>query len=62
MDYTVVQLGQLGAVPTVGCSYKVACNALKAVDTCATALWALVQTGCGIFITTIHATVAVVVY
>lgn len=42
MHYSVVELCELAAVPTVGGAYQVACDALKLVDVVAVALGALV--------------------
>lgn len=61
MDYAVVQLGQLRAVPTVGSTYQIAGDALQAVDAFASALRTFIQTSLGVFVATIHTAVAVVI-
>lgn len=59
---TVVQLCQLGLVPTVGGTHEVTRDALETVNVVAAATWTLVHNLFGILVTAIHATVACVVY
>ncbi len=62
MDYAVVEFGKLGVVPTVSRADKVACDALEAVDVMGMAPGAFFKVGSGVFISTIHAAVSVVVH
>ena len=59
--YAVVEFGELCLVPTVGCTYKVSCDALQLVKVLATALGALLKVLCGVLVPAVEATVAVVV-
>ena len=61
MHYTVVELGKFATVPSVGCTYKVACDALQLVDVVTVALRALMQIFGGVLISAVQATVTVVV-
>ena len=61
MDDTVLELGELAAVPAVGGADEVACDALQAVDVVAVAAGALVEVIGSVLIAAIHAAVAVVV-
>jgi hypothetical protein len=62
MGYAVVQLSQFTTVPTVGGTYEVTCDALQFIDIGRTALRTSLQMVVGILVTTVHATVAVVVH
>jgi hypothetical protein len=62
MHYSVVELGKFATVPTVGCSYKVACDALQLVDVVTVALRALMQIFGGVLISAVQATVTVMVH
>ena len=61
MNYTVVELGKLAAVPTVGGSNQVTSDALELVDVMAVALGALMQILSSVLISAVQASVAVVV-
>ena len=62
MYHSVLELGQFGAVPTSCCTYKVACDSLELVDLCALAVRTLLKILVIILKSSVHATVAVVVY
>ena len=62
MDYAVVQLGQLRAVPTVGSTYQITGDTLQAVDAFASALRTFFQSCLGVFVTTIHTAITVMIY
>ena len=62
MYHSILELGQLGAVPTACCSYKVTGDSLELVDLCALAVWALLEVLVCVLEATVHTTVAVVVY
>ena len=59
MYHTVVQLGQLGLVPTVGSTHEVTRDALKTVYVVAAATGTFVHNLLGILVTAIHATVEI---
>ena len=59
---TVAELCELTAVPTACCTYEVTGDSLEFVNVLATAVWAFYKTFISILETTVHATVAVVVY
>ena len=61
MDYSIVQLGEFGGVPSVSGAYEVACDALEAVDCRASAFRACFGVVRGILMAAVHAAVAVVV-
>lgn len=62
MYYAVVKLGEFSLVPTVGCTYKVTCNALQLIKVLAVALRALLKVLYRVLMTAVETTVAVVVY
>ena len=45
MNNAVVELGEFGLVPTVGCAYEIACYTLQSVDSMAAAVRAGVEFG-----------------
>ena len=57
----VVEFCELAAVPAVGCTHEVAGDALQLVNMAATALRTDFQMVVGVFVTAVHAAVAVVV-
>ena len=59
---TVVQLCQLGLVPTVGSTHEVTRDALETVNVVTAATGTFVHHLLGILVSAIHATVACVVY
>lgn len=62
MNYSVTQLSQLTAVPTVGGTYQITGDTLESIDVGSTTLRTYGQTLGGILIAAIHTAVAVVVY
>ncbi len=62
MGYTVVELGKLATVPTVGSTYQVTGDALQLVDVVAAALRTNLQVGISILVAAVQTAVAVVVY
>ena len=61
MDDAVIKFCQFRAVPTLGSAYKVASNALQFIDIGTTALGTSDKFLLSIFVTTIHASVTVVI-
>lgn len=62
MNHTVAELGELAAVPSAGSTYEVTGDSLKLVYLFAAAVRALLHVLLCIFISAVHATVAVVVH
>ena len=62
MGYSVVELGKLAAVPTVGGSYQVTGDALQLVDVVAAALRTYLEVGISILGAAVETAVAVMVY
>ena len=62
MGYTVVKLGELCLIPTIGCADKVACDALQLVYAVATTLGAGLHRGVGILVAAVETAVSVVVH
>ena len=61
VNYAVAELGELAAVPSVGCSHEITCDALKLVNLLASAVWTLLHVLLCILVSAVHAAVAVVV-
>ena len=61
MDYAVIQFGKFGVVPTVGRSDEVAGDALQTVDVVTVAVRTLLKILLSVFISAVHAAVAVMV-
>ena len=53
MYYAVVEFRELCLVPTVGCTNKVACDALQLVKVLAVALWTLLKALCRVLETAV---------
>ncbi len=62
MGYSVVELGQLAAVPAVCSTYQITGDALQLVDVVAAALRTNLEVGVSILVATVETAVAVVVY
>ncbi len=62
MDYAVVEFGKFGLVPAVGGSYKISGDALQFVNVAASAFRTNFEFALCVFISAVHASVAVVVY
>ena len=62
MNHAVAELGELSAVPAVGCSYEVSCDTLELVDVLSTAVRTFGESLFRILKSAVHATVAVVVH
>ena len=62
MYHTVLELGELTAVPAACCADEVTCDSLELVDVLATAVWALYESLFCILESAVHAAVAVVVH
>ena len=62
MNDTVAELGELAAVPTACGTYEVTCDALELVDVFSAAVWTLGESLLCVLISTVHATVAIVVH
>ena len=60
--YSVVEFGELSAVPTTCRTDKVTCDSLELVYVCSSAVRTFLKTLLGVFKTAVHASVAVVVY
>ena len=61
MCHTVVKLSEFATVPTVGRAHQVSSDALQFVDVLGTTFWTNFKIVISIFITTINATVSVVI-
>ena len=62
MYHTVLQFGELTAVPAACGADEVTCDSLKLVDVHASAVWAFLKTLLGVLESAVHAAVAVVVH
>ena len=62
VNYTVTELSELAAVPSVGCTNEVTGDALELVDLLAAAVWTLLHIVLGILISAVKAAVTVVVH
>ena len=62
VNYTVTELSELAAVPSVGSTDEVACDALELIDLLAAAVRTLLHIMLGILISAVETTVAVVVH
>lgn len=62
MHHAVMKLCKLSAVPSLGSTYKVACDALESVDISAATLRTFSQAFSSILISAMHTAVAVVVH
>ena len=62
MYHAVAQLGELSAVPTAGCTYEVAGDALELVNLGALAMRTFLEVCVSVFISAVKTSVAVVVY
>ena len=62
VDNAVLEFGKFTAVPAIGGADEVAGDALQAVDVVSVALGAFLKAVGGILISTVHATVAVMVH
>ena len=62
MNHSVLEFGELSAVPAACRTYEVAGDALELVNILAAAVRALLQIRLGIFVSAVHAAVAVVVH
>lgn len=62
MYHTVLELGELSAVPTAGCADEVTCDSLELVDVLASAMRAFLESLLRILESAVHASVAVVVH
>ena len=62
VDHAVVELGKLGIVPSVGCTYEVAGDALQLVDVRASAFGAFLKIFGSVLVAAVHAAVAVMVH
>lgn len=62
MGYSVVELGKLAAVPTVGCTYQITGDALQLVDVVAAALRTNIEVDVSILVAAVETAVAVMVY
>jgi hypothetical protein len=59
---TVAEFGEFAAVPTACRTYEVTCDSLELVDVLTTAVWTLCESLFCVFISAVHAAVAVVVH
>jgi hypothetical protein len=58
---SVIEFGKFSTIPTIGGSHKITCYALKTVDIGTATMGAFLQIRLSILVTTIHATVTVMV-
>ena len=62
VNNAVAELGKLAAVPSVGCTYEVACDALELVDLLSAAVRALLHVRLSVLVSAVLAAVAIMVH
>ena len=62
VDNSVIQFSQFSLVPTFSCSHQITSDALQTVNVLACTSWAGFQIFACILVTTVHATIAIVIY